>query len=381
MSEYQRYEFQAIDRPLTAQEQSSLRQYSSRAVITASRFVVDYSWGNFKGDVAAWMERYFDAFLYLANWGTHELILRLPKKLLTLETAKRYCAGASASARQKGGYVILEFRSEDEEGSEWVDEDDASLALLLPVRAELAGGDLRALYLAWLGAAQAGELEEDALEPPCPAGLGKLSPALQALAAFLRVDGDLVAAAATASLDRDTPDDVAFEAWVSTLPEAERTSLVVRLVGGAEPHLPGELLHRFQASRPEGGAPARIKARTVGELLEAAEARAEQRRSKEAARKARARARQERMTMDARERHLASLAGREAALWSGVDKLIATKQPKRYDEAVTLLRDLRDVCARAGRQVEAARRIARLWEVHARKSSLLERLRKAELMP
>jgi hypothetical protein len=25
-----------------------------------------------------WMERYFDAFLYLANWGTHRIALRLP---------------------------------------------------------------------------------------------------------------------------------------------------------------------------------------------------------------------------------------------------------------------------------------------------------------
>ena len=70
MSEYQYYEFQAIDRPLTAQEQATLRKYSSRATITSSRFAVDYSWGDFKGNAAEWMEKYFDAFLYLANWGT-----------------------------------------------------------------------------------------------------------------------------------------------------------------------------------------------------------------------------------------------------------------------------------------------------------------------
>jgi hypothetical protein len=28
------------------------------------------------------MERYFDAHLYLANWGTRELMLRLPKRVL-----------------------------------------------------------------------------------------------------------------------------------------------------------------------------------------------------------------------------------------------------------------------------------------------------------
>ena len=50
MSEYQYYEFQAIDRPLTEQEMRELRAYSTRARITPTSFVNDYSWGNFKGD-------------------------------------------------------------------------------------------------------------------------------------------------------------------------------------------------------------------------------------------------------------------------------------------------------------------------------------------
>ncbi len=72
MSEYQYYEFQAIDRPLTEQEMSELRSYSSRAVITPTRFVNHYQWGSFKGNSLAWMEKYFDAFIYVANWGAHE---------------------------------------------------------------------------------------------------------------------------------------------------------------------------------------------------------------------------------------------------------------------------------------------------------------------
>ena len=43
------------------------------------------------------------------------------------------------------------------------------------VRAELASGDLRALYIAWPGRAQGGELEDEDAEPPCLPGLGKLS--------------------------------------------------------------------------------------------------------------------------------------------------------------------------------------------------------------
>ena len=63
----------------------------------------------------------------------------------------------------------------------------------LPVRAELAAGNLRSLYLGWLLCAQRGELGDDEREPPVPPGLGELSAPLEELAEFLRVDRDLIA--------------------------------------------------------------------------------------------------------------------------------------------------------------------------------------------
>lgn len=95
MSEYQYYEFQAIDRPLNETEMAELRRYSSRARITSTSFVNDYAWGNFKGDEHAWMECYFDAFVYLANWGTHIVKLRLPARFVDGETASLYCKAVS----------------------------------------------------------------------------------------------------------------------------------------------------------------------------------------------------------------------------------------------------------------------------------------------
>ena len=68
---------------------SELRSYSSRARITPTSFVNDYAWGDFKGDEDAWMANYFDAFLYLANWGTHVLKLRLPSLLTHLHLREK----------------------------------------------------------------------------------------------------------------------------------------------------------------------------------------------------------------------------------------------------------------------------------------------------
>lgn len=57
MSEYQYYEFQAIDRPLSEQQMRKLRSFSTRAHVTPTGLVNDYGFGSFKGDVDVWMER------------------------------------------------------------------------------------------------------------------------------------------------------------------------------------------------------------------------------------------------------------------------------------------------------------------------------------
>jgi len=159
VSEYQHFEFQAVDRPLTTREMAVLRRYSSRATITPTRFVNSYSYGNFKGDVSAWMEKYFDAFLFQANWGSNVLMLRLPGEAIALKEAKRYCRGRSALVRRHRDHVILEFRSDEEGSEDWLAEDNGQMASLLPLREELAGDDWRGLYLAWIACAQYGDLE------------------------------------------------------------------------------------------------------------------------------------------------------------------------------------------------------------------------------
>ena len=57
MSEYQYYEFQAIDRPLDKAAQEALRSISSRARITATSFTNHYEWGDLKGDPRKFMEQ------------------------------------------------------------------------------------------------------------------------------------------------------------------------------------------------------------------------------------------------------------------------------------------------------------------------------------
>jgi hypothetical protein len=86
VSEYQYHEFLAVDRPLDDEEQAEVRSLSTRARITATSFVNVYHWDDFRGDPSRLMERYYDAHLYVANWGTHRVMFacRVVCSILTL---------------------------------------------------------------------------------------------------------------------------------------------------------------------------------------------------------------------------------------------------------------------------------------------------------
>lgn len=376
VSEYQYYEFIAVDRPLTDTQQRELRALSTRARITASSFVNDYEWGDLKGDPRAWMERYFDAFLYLANWGTHRIALRLPLGVLDAETAAAYCVGDSACSWATRTHVILDLSTEDEDGDEWWDDQDR-LASIVPVRAELAAGDNRLLYLAWLLCVQGRELDDEEPEPPVPPGLGDLSGPLRALGDFLRLDPDLLAAAAETSppLNAKALSASALSRWVKQLPDAEKEEALVRLLRGEEVQVRAELLRRFHGP----AAPGAGGGRTAGELLAAAEARWAERQRIAAERQAAERNRQERVAVAAREKRLDELAGRQAQAWLRVAAMIETKKPKEYDAAIVLLRDLQALAERDGDTVMFRRQLWQLRQLHIRKPSLIDRLDRAAL--
>jgi hypothetical protein len=386
VSEYQYYEFLAIDRPLDDAEQAEIRSLSTRARITATSFVNEYHWGDFKGNPHRLMERYYDAHLYLANWGTHRAMFRLPCDLLDPTVVEDYCVGDQVSAWVTGEFVVLDFTNEDHAGEFDFDYDaEVLLSAIVGVRAELAAGDLRPLYLAWLAAYGAWERDEDVfdrdadddLEPPVPPGLRALTAAQRALADFLRLDDDLIAIAAATSppLEEtaDDPDDLA--AWVAGLPVAEKDRLLARVVQGEAARVRMELLRRFRGdTAPTIPVPAR---RTVADLLDNAARRRADRERRLAAQRADDEARREQARLDARERRLDKLADEEQAAWSRVDALIATRKPAEYDAAVMLLTDLQALAEREDRYDTFTMHTIALRQTHARKPALIERLNRA----
>lgn len=381
MSEYQYYEFQAVDRPLTKVEMSELRAISTRGRITSTQFQNVYNYGDLKGDPLHMMERYFDAHVYVANWGTHRLLLRLPRRSLDPALAAPYAVDGSVIMHSRGEVVILEITSDDEDDAGWVgdEESESWMPALLPLRADVASGDLRALYMAWLAGARAGMLDDDEREPPVPPGLRRLSAPLKALTDFLRLDEDLLTAAAEWSPDLpDAPSRSDLDRWITELAVSEKDALLIRVAEGDEIRVRAEILQRFRQEHSARIDP-RAGGRTVAELLSAAEVRVEARRRQEATRKAAEDARRRQEQAAARAVYLAGLVGQQERLWQRVESLIETKRAKEYDQAVQLLRDLHDLSVRHERVDAFAARFGPLRERCASQRALLDRLARAGL--
>jgi hypothetical protein len=375
MSEYQYYEFLALDRPLTEKQRAELRSISTRAEITATRFVNEYQWGDLKGDPRAMVERYFDAFLYLANWGTRRLMFRLPRGVLDAEAAGLCCYTDAASVIETDDHLIVSLYADRDPDDDWV-EPGGQLAAMVQARSELAAGDLRLLYLGWLLAVQSDEVDDEDTEPPVPSGLQDLSAPLQAIADFLEIDEDLIAVAAAAS---PAPrDDTGLAGWVASLPAGQKDVLLTRVASGEGGQVQALLLRRFRAA---GGRGLAAPGRTAAELWQAAGDRKAARDKAEKRRRREEQAREDAARTAAYARHLDQLATRTEEAWREAAALIETKRPGDYDRAVTLLRDLRALAGRQGDLAVFTGRFGELRTRHQRKPSLLGRFDRAGLSP
>ena len=308
MSEYQRYEWQTIDRLLTEDEQEAVRRLSSHIEVSSSQAVVTYSWGDFKHDPRDVLVRFFDAYMYMANWGSRRLMFRFPAGLLSREAIEPYCVEELIMFKTVGGSDILDMELSEEEGSgTWI-EGEGSLSGLIPLRNDILHGDYRSLYLAWL---KAGSLAGDEpphgrkstaprpLEPPVPAGLKHLSPALKRLQDLFDIAPCLVEAAAEISPELAETPETDFRPLVAQLSREECDGFLCRLAQG-DTTAGMKLKKRLLSLMPrQPGAP-QVR-RSIGELLKRADAIET--------------ARQRRQKAEARRKHEAemeALAGREA---------------------------------------------------------------------
>lgn len=370
MSVYQYYEWLAIDQPLTAEEVAEVKGLSSHMeVATATQAVVTYHWSDFRHDSRKVLLRYFDAMLYVANWGSRRLMFRFPGSAVDEEAIWVYCTWDQISLQQEGKFQLLEIDLSQEEGGDWI-EGAGILGQLAPLREQIIQGDYRALYLVWLKAKLMNERNgvDDESEPPVPPGLRNLTASHKALMQFFDIDPHLVQAAAEAS---DSLVTIPVHILADALPRLSRKesdAFLLRVLQN-EPQVSRDLRKRLIELVGLQKSSASPRSRTPSELAETARryAEEEQRRQEgEAERK--------------RILELEELAKREEPAWTWVERLIEQKQAKPYDEAVEQLVKLRDLAIYKHRLPAFKQRFAAVANRCTGRRSLMDRFRRAGLL-
>jgi hypothetical protein len=371
MSEYQYYEFQTVDRPLSEEERHEISSWSSRTTPTLNQAIFTYSYSDFPKSPKKVVEEYFDAMIYLSNWGSKRLMFRFPRSIIDAELFTPYCLFDSVSTIVTEDYIILDLFFNDEEGGgNWI-EGEGWLSSLIMLRNDILNGDYRILYLAWLNSLNFEYNIEDYLEkqePPIPDNLQNLSAPLKSFIEFFEIDKDLIDAASVASINRTSSTEFDIEKSVAQLSEAERINFLVRLAKG-EDHVNLLLKKRLKevfSEKTKSNNPS--QRRTIGAILKLSKDILKQR--KEAERKEAERARIHR---------LQQLEKKEAELWKQVFVLINTKKTNAYDEAVNILKDLRDLAKHFNQIDQFNSMINKIYKDNNRLSGLKFRLNQAGL--
>ncbi len=378
MSEYQYYEFLAIDRPLTSEEMSALRALSTRARITPTSFTNEYQWGDFKGNPDDLMRRFFDAHVYVANWMTAIFMVRVPIEAISKETVEAMVVSDILEFKATKTHWIITWTLDESEDYDRFGMEDGRgwMARLAPVRDELLRGDIRSLYIGWLAAVTGEMMDDDDLEPLPMEGLGSLTAAQQALAEFVEVDKDLLAGAGMGgpTLQDGASSQEEIGDWLASLPKDEVTALLKRLLAGQGQEAERTLKNRFAAwRRGLHGGTTEAPRRTVGELRENAES-AKQMRLE---RKKRDRERREIKRRKERDVYLENLSKDFPKAWKAVRQTVERGSGSAYDEACRALADLSEAYSVHASSMAFDKELRKFMAKHMRRKALIQRLAKA----
>jgi hypothetical protein len=349
MSEYQYYEFAAMDGPISDAGLRYARDCSSRASVSRVRWqntYTTYTFGDFHGSVDTLLKHY-DAHFYIANWGTVRLGLAFPKGAIAREAIQPYLRGRdryenTLTVKEIGDRCIVWWERNEEGGGDWT-EGEGLLDELIGVREELMRGDYRALFLGWLADFNPDEWRASgdaaAVTPPIPANLGHLSPSLATLIKHFPVDPDALDVAAELS-PASTLDPIPIAAILERLSLSEMRALLARVAEGGGSGVMTEL---NRLTYPRGQIPIDQAIKCVDLASKAIETR--EVRQKKVAKAAAAKRQHE---AELRKQHLISIMERADTLWSGLDPLMDQKIASAYDQAAAQLEELRDAYAQAG---------------------------------
>lgn len=333
MSEYQFYEFCAIDKPLTKQQMQNLRLLSSRASISSRRATFVYNYGDFRGDEKQLMTDYFDFMVYISSFGTKFLMIKIPSEFYDKEKFAPYFVSEEIDhwSVNSGKDVIIELRTNLEypewaEGEGWADE-------LLPLREELMNGDPRPLFLAWINPATYLSDSKHPPSAPIPCGLNELTKAQTELLDLFDIDYAFIAAAAKYSnnINQSSYD---LSKQIDKLSNLEKNNFLIDLsrdnmnLNKLSLRLKKKLTSLAKADSVEYSE-YELKSISIEVLIKEADLWREMKKRED-----------ELEAQKAKANFLNDLDGRQLQVWKDVYEYIEMKKSRYYDEAIILIKQL-----------------------------------------
>ena len=386
MSGFTMHRFRTIDSPLTRSEMEEIDSWSSRFSPTSTGVTYIYHYGSFKQNVDKIFPKYFDAMLYVSNYGEKQLMFRFPKDLVDWKTLTQFTNIKEyyrhLDFKRVGDYVIMDLYWNEEEGGEWIEEEDYILDTLLPLREEILNGDYRTLYLGWLMVQGADNLEEEyddddddddwadddeySSMPPIPANLQRLSTAHQYLIEKFDIEEAIVKAAATASpnANQQKPD---YKNLIALLSNEEKEAFLLRFAIG-ERRTEIQLKQRLEALGGKKGL-AFGKSPSWEALMKKAKG-IENEAAKEYAEAQRV----------AHINRMEILITQKSRLWQEAENNILKGQGNSYDKATKILYELKEISEYEKQEHEFEQKLGEFISPYLRRGSLIRRLRTGGIM-
>ncbi len=375
MSEYQYYEFTAIDGPISDEGFEYARASSTRAEVTRYRWRNEYNWGDFGGSVNRLLD-YYDAHVYVTNWGSFTFALAFPPA--TLDTAKlqEYVNQhgenwIEISESKKSGRQKVHWYREEEVPSEWED-GETLLEQLVGVREEIFAGDYRALFIGWLASFNYDDTSdesegENAVEvPQIPSGMNDLTTPQVDLAEATRVDQDALAAAAEFSASRERNLRPVADI-LPDLAEVDKNAYLLRVAEGEGARVGRELNRLRIPEHSESHFQSVSHSQLASRANEIYEARVRKEKIEQAIRRRQEQA-EERMRVKA-------IFENADSIWEETDNLVNEGKTKGYDTAATDLKELKSAYSNSSQDLDFQERLQKFRDHWSRRSSMLSGIR------
>ena len=386
MSEYQYVMFQAVDRPLNDNQLKYAQRQSTRADVSRWSLSVEYHYSSFRGDVDGLLRRGYDVFLQHTNYGDREVKLRLPHGMPVAKSVwSQYVDGEKLGwekdAKGRGGILSLHpFHETGELEEVW--ETQKYLDAAIRIRELLMGGDLRALYLLWLCAADDDYNDPaEMIEPPVPHGISDMTTYGGELLSFFGLDPFLLLAAGqdVKAAPTDESKDRALARWVRDLKSERATDLLLQLLSGDTDSVKANILAEARLQTPANW-PTTDRQRSLDELLRQTEVLRSNENAK-LARKAKAKAEREAAKADRKRKERMEEMVQDPKKWlREVEQLVDARGTHNYKTAAEILYDLREAVGGDEGDKITRRHAAHLAKKHPTLNHLKSSLRKRGLL-